>query len=196
METQTYKIITLGSYGVGKTCLLLKATSDIESFPNGYQCTIGVDFKTKILQHKEKGFKLVLWDTAGQERFFHINRLYYKDCNAAMLVYDVTNRESFERIIFFLNDFKNCSPGPYVFILLGNKKDCVDREVDYEEGKQMADTLGLCFLECSAYTGENLEEVFVILIELIQEANTTSRDTSQSIIITEKKKNKQVSKCC
>ena len=93
MEPVTYKIIMLGSFAVGKTCLLFKAAEPNWKPSNIYQCTIGVDFKTKHLDYNNKNYKLALWDTAGQERFFHINKLYYKDSNAVMLVYDITNRE-------------------------------------------------------------------------------------------------------
>ena len=113
-----------------------------------------------------------------------------------MLVYDITCRDSFEKISFFLNDFKNNNAGPYVFVLLGNKMDCVDREVKYDEGEKMAASMGSIFLECSAYTGENIEEIFRVLIDQIQDGNITPRQDRQSISIIEKKTKKQVSKCC
>lgn len=196
MESQTFKIITLGSFGVGKSCLLLKASQDIEKFPNGYQCTVGVDFKTKIFDYKGISYKLVLWDTAGQERFYHINRLYYKDCNAVMLVYDVTNRESFEKVTMFYNDFKINNEDPCVFLLLGNKVDCIDRVVLAQEGKQLATKLGISFMECSAYTGENLNEIFENIIENISQLGLIPKKDRKSIFVNDAKLKKPISKCC
>ena len=199
MEEKEYKIITLGSFSVGKTCLLIKMTQEHYNFPEGYQCTIGVDFKTKSFLHNDTNYKLTLWDTAGQERFYHINRLYYQDCNAVILVYDITNRFSFEKIESFFNDFKNCSSNnnPSAFILVGNKNDCLQREVSKDEGAMLAKKLQISFLECSAFTGENLPEIFNILIENIENGKICPKIERESIFV--KKivtKKGYVSRCC
>jgi small GTP-binding protein len=196
MEAQTYKIITLGSYGVGKTCLLLRATQDLAHFPQGYQCTIGVDFKTKFYDYNNESFKLTLWDTAGQERFYHINRLYYKDCDGVFLVFDVGDRESFNKIRFFYDDFLHHTGNRCAFVMIGNKIDQNSRKVTTDEAERLAFSLKMPLIECSAFTGENLSSVFDSIIQEIIEKRACTKPKMPSFIIQDKRPKKPVSKCC
>jgi small GTP-binding protein len=196
MDSLAYKIITLGSYGVGKTCLLLRVTGEGNIFPDKYLCTIGVDLKSTIHVYKNTSYKLIIWDTAGQERFFHINRLYYKDTNAVILVYDVTNPESFNKILFFLNDFKTNCRNNCAYLLVGNKSDCEARKVQYDEGLELAKSLGIPFIECSAYTGANIDGIFDLLIESIHVSRINKIENKNSIFIEAKNIKKPVKKCC
>ena len=190
---QTYKVITLGSYGVGKTCILLKATEENFSFPQAYVCTIGVDFKTKIHNYEGQSVKLIIWDTAGQERFHHINRYYYNGCQAVILVYDVTNPDSFEKVNIFLEDFRRNSDGIASFILVGNKKDSSERKVSYEQGKNFAEKMDFPFVECSALTGENVDEIFDLIMHEMKSKEIEPAQNKHLFIVKTVKKEK---KCC
>lgn len=194
MEIPTYKIITLGSFGVGKTCLLLKASDNEAKISEKYQCTIGVDFKTKIHDFKNNSYKFNIWDTAGQERFQHINKLYYKECDAVMFVYDISNRKSFEKIENLLEDFRINTEGNHVFVLIGNKVDAEHREVGTSEGMMKAKKLGMPLIECSAYTGENINEIFDTLLDELQKKGINKK-VSESFIIQPKLPHKK-NKCC
>jgi len=167
METPCYKIITLGSYCVGKTCILLKATEPTAPLPTNYMCTIGVDFKLKMHFYNGHSAKLQIWDTAGQERFQHINRTYYKGAHGVILVFDVTNKLGFEKIQDLLSDFKANESKTEAFVLVGNKIDKLERQVSNEEGRSLASSLNIPYIECSALTGENISKIFDIIVDQV-----------------------------
>ena len=155
-----YKLITLGSYGVGKTCILMRASEPDFKFPETYLCTIGVDYKVKLHNYDGKQYKLIIWDTAGQERFYSVNKFYFSGCHGVILVYDITNEDSLEKISFYIQDFKQHSDEKCSFVLIGNKKDSKDRKVSYEQGEALAKLNNIPFFECSALTGEGIEDIF------------------------------------
>ena len=189
----TYKVITLGSFGVGKTCILLRATEESFIFSQTYVCTIGVDVKTKMHNYEGQNIKLIIWDTAGQERFHHINRFYYNGCHAAILVYDITNADSFEKVNSFLEDFKKNNDEGTTFVLVGNKKDSNDRKIPYEQGKDFADKISIPFIECSAMTGEGIQDLFDLVISEIK-SKVIEPDTNKHLYIV--KTVKKEKKCC
>ena len=197
MDTITYKIITLGLYGVGKTCLLLRATQENSELPHEHKCTIGVDFKIRIHPLNNTNYKFIIWDTAGQERFFHINRLYYKETNAVLLVFDTGDRKSFEKINFFYYDFKQTYNQPCAFLLIGTKIDKSSREVSKNEGKNLAKTMSMPYIECSAFTGEGIDRIFDVVLKEI-EVQKVTRSEIESFLISypPPSKKKSVSKCC
>lgn len=167
-DVRTFKVITLGPPSVGKTCILMKAVNEDFILPTTYMCTLGVDFKVKSMLHEGKSLKMHIWDTAGQERFLHINRMYYRDSNAVLFVYDVCDVKSFESIEYFWNDYRDhqAANAQVVMILVGNKTDRVrDRTVATEQGAQLAKKLGAFFLETSAKSGENIARLFEIIAE-------------------------------
>ena len=153
------KYIIIGEPSVGKSNLLMKFANN--KFTEDYQATIGVEFGAKNITIDDQIFRIQLWDTAGQENFRSITRAYYKNSVCAMLVYDITNRSSFENLQDWLKDIISQSPKTVLIILLGNKIDLKEkREVEYEEGEQFAQKNGLIFMETSAKTGEGVEEIF------------------------------------
>ena len=153
------KYIIIGESSVGKSNLLMKFANN--KFTEDYQATIGVEFGAKNITIDDQIFRIQLWDTAGQENFRSITRAYYKNSVCAMLVYDITNRSSFENLQDWLKDIISQSPKTVLIILLGNKIDLKEkREVEYEEGEQFAQKNGLIFMETSAKTGEGVEEIF------------------------------------
>ena len=154
------KYIIVGDSAVGKSNLLLRFIHD--DFKIEYQSTIGVEFDAKNLNIKNKIFRLQIWDSAGQETYRSITRTYYKNCVCAILVYDISNRESFENISQWVNHCIENSPKKVFMILVGNKCDLIEsRQIPFEKGKEMAEKNNMMFFETSAKTGENVEKIFV-----------------------------------
>ena len=155
-----FRYIIVGDMAVGKSCLLLQFTD--HKFRYEHQLTIGVEFGGKTLDIKNRKIKIQIWDTAGQEAFQAITRTYYKGAIGALLVYDITRRETFNHIESWLNEVKTHGAKDVVCVLVGNKKDLEEsRKVTFEEGQSLAKINGLLFLETSAKTAENVNEVFL-----------------------------------
>ena len=153
------KYIIIGDAAVGKSNLLLRYAHG--EFNPVYQITIGVEFGAKNVNINDKLYRVQIWDTAGQENFRSITRAYYKNSVCALVVYDISKRDSFNNLSLWIEDCKNQSPKTIYMILVGNKSDLEDkREVTLEEGKELADKYGIDFYETSAKTGYNVEEIF------------------------------------
>ena len=153
------KYIIIGDAAVGKSNLLLRYV--FNTFKPEYQLTIGVEFGEKNIKHNNKNYQLQLWDTAGQEQFRSITRAYFKNAVCALVVYDITNKISFENIKQWIEDCMNYMPKRGFIVLVGNKCDLEEnREVSTEEGQQLADLYGILFFETSAKTEYNVKEVF------------------------------------
>ncbi|CAK72940.1 unnamed protein product (macronuclear) [Paramecium tetraurelia] len=167
METETkFKFLLIGHSPVGKSALLFKFCDN--EFPEKHNSTIGVDFKTKSLEFNNKAFKLQIWDTSGQEQYMSLLKNYFTGSHGVLIVYDITNRQSFTEISKWIELTKN--PNTNVAkILVGNKSDLNGaREVTSEEGQQLANTQGMLFIETSAKEGFNVEHAFLNLIEEAQ----------------------------
>lgn len=161
-ETYDYlfKFLIIGSAGVGKSCILHQFMEN--KFKQDAHHTIGVEFGSKIVNIGGKTIKLQIWDTAGQERFRSVTRSYYRGAAGALLVYDITSRETYNNLTSWLTDARTLASPNIVIILLGNKKDLeADREVTFLEASRFAQENELIFLETSASTGENVEEAFL-----------------------------------
>lgn len=155
-----FKFIIIGDTGVGKSCLLLQFTD--KRFQHVHDMTIGVEFGSRTIELDNKPIKLQIWDTAGQEAFRSITRSYYRGACAALLVYDVTRRDSFEHVAKWLQEAKENSNANLVIMLVGNKKDLDHkRQVSFQEGELCAREHKLLFIEASAKSAENVEETFV-----------------------------------
>jgi len=154
-----FKYIIIGDVSVGKSCLLLQFTD--RRFQPVHDLTIGVEFGSKMVQIDSKPIKLQIWDTAGQEAFRSITRSYYRGAAGALLVYDVTRRETFESLATWLEDARQHANPNITIMLIGNKADLDSRRtVSRDEGEQFARENGLVFLETSAKTAFNVEEAF------------------------------------
>jgi len=166
--TVSFKILVIGDSGVGKSSILVRFTDD--EFEDGRACTIGVDFKTKLLdlsaeQHK---INLNIWDTAGQEKFRSLTSSYYRGTHGIILVYDVTKRKSFESITHWLNEVNLYSTNSDVcMLLIGNKIDKPEREVSREEGSKFARQHNMLFVECSSKTRLGVDQGFDDLVQKI-----------------------------
>ena len=198
-----FRYIIVGDMAVGKSCLLLQFTD--HKFRHQHELTIGVEFGGKTIEVKGKNVKIQIWDTAGQEAFQAITRTYYKGAIGALLVYDITRKETFDHINKWLQEVKLNGSKDICCILIGNKKDLEEnRQVKYEEGKKLAEDNNLLFLETSAKTAENVQECFTIsaekILEQITKTGVDPTAPSKNVRITidddEEEENKKEKKCC
>lgn len=162
-----FKILIIGDSGVGKSSILLKYVDDL--FIDSYISTIGVDFKIKTVPIDGQPVKLQIWDTAGQERFRTITSSFYRGSNGIIMVYDVSNQESFDNIMKWLNEINKYATDDVVKLLVGNKCDLESqREVSYKTGKALANELNVPFIETSAKDYKFVNQAFTIMINEIK----------------------------
>jgi len=161
-----FKLLLIGDSGVGKSCLLLRFADD--TYTQSYISTIGVDFKIRTIELEGKTVKLQIWDTAGQERYRSVTRSYYRGAAGALIVYDITNRDSYNHLINWLADARTLARADISIITVGNKVDQKDkRAVTFLEASRCAQENDILFLETSALTGEGVEEVFIKVARMI-----------------------------
>uniref|UniRef100_H2ZB76 Uncharacterized protein n=1 Tax=Ciona savignyi TaxID=51511 RepID=H2ZB76_CIOSA len=163
-----FRVVLLGDSTVGKSALLRRFTDGC--FLEASDPTVGVDFYSRLIEITPgTRIKLQLWDTAGQERFRSITRSYYRSSVGALLVYDITNRASFENVSTWAEEARlHVAPRRVCFALVGQKLDLGDtRQVSTEEGANFARLNKMPFIETSAKKGINVETSFVMLTELI-----------------------------
>lgn len=164
-----FKYIIVGDTAVGKSCLLLQFTD--KRFTPVHDLTIGVEFGSRTLSIDGNQVKLQIWDTAGQEKFRSITRSYYRGAAGALLVYDITRRDTYDHLTSWLDDCRKYSNQNLTIMLVGNKSDLEGkREVSTEEGQAFAAKHGLFFLETSAKTALNVENAFLETARKIYEA--------------------------
>ena len=162
-----YKVLLLGDSTVGKTCFLMKYTD--KTFQDIHMATIGLDYRLRSMKLKNgKSIKLQIWDTAGQDRFRAITKNYYKGSHGLILIYDITNTQSFENVKTWVNQIREEASSNVIIYIAGNKVDMEDeRKVDRDDGEKLAEELGFPFVETSAKNGININETFEDLVERI-----------------------------
>lgn len=154
-----FKLVFLGEQSVGKTSLITRFMYD--SFDNTYQATIGIDFLSKTMYLEDRTVRLQLWDTAGQERFRSLIPSYIRDSSVAVVVYDITNRQSFANTNKWVDDVRAERGGDVIIVLVGNKTDLNEkRQVTTEEGERRAKEYKVMFVETSAKAGLNVKSLF------------------------------------
>ncbi|EAR95585.1 small guanosine triphosphatase family (GTPase)-like Ras family protein (macronuclear) [Tetrahymena thermophila SB210] len=172
-----FKIVFLGDQSVGKTSIINRFIYD--NFTGSEQPTVGIDFICKTLQMDNKTLRLQLWDTAGQERFKSLIPSYIRDSNAAIIVYDITNQNSFSNVTKWVEEVKEERGNNAFIFILGNKSDLEDRKVSLEEGQAKAKQFGLNFCEVSAKTGQNISSFFKNLSMTLSGGNSNETPNQQ-----------------
>jgi len=195
-----FKLLIIGDSGVGKSSILLRFADDM--FSGSYITTIGVDFKIRTITVDEEKVKLQIWDTAGQERFRTITSTYYRGTHGVIVVYDVTNAESFVNVKRWLHEIdQNCEIVNKV--LVGNKNDCQaeNKVVEEEDAKRFAQQMNVQLFQTSAKDNINIEDVFNHITKLVlrtkkeQQAKANEAKQTSGIKI-DKKMKKKKSGCC
>lgn len=154
-----FKLVFLGEQSVGKTSIITRFMYD--SFDNTYQATIGIDFLSKTMYLEDRTIRLQLWDTAGQERFRSLIPSYIRDSSVAVVVYDISNANSFYQTSKWIDDVRTERGSDVLIMLVGNKTDLSDkRQVTMEEGEKKAKELNVMFIETSAKAGYNVKQLF------------------------------------
>lgn len=160
------KLLIIGESNVGKSSILLRFIED--EFHENMQSTVGMDYKTKQITIDGNAVKLAIWDTAGQERFRTLTPSYYRDGQGAILMYDVTDRQTFLKLDTWLNELNTyCNKTDIVKMVVGNKIDLPNREVSTEEGLQFARRYQTLYIESSAKTADGVKCCFEELVQKI-----------------------------
>ena len=187
-----FKIMILGESMVGKTSFITRYTLD--KFGERYLCTIGIDFQVKIVSKNGKEIKLQIWDTAGQERYRNVAKSYFQSSQGFIVCYDISNKNSFNQVKYWVEQIKSISDEKTKCILVGTKCDLSEREVSEEEGSEYAKKLGFKFFETSAKLNMNVNEAFDgLLDEILLNYRGSKRN---SMMLSKKLNQKEKKSCC
>ena len=187
--THTFKILTIGESGVGKTCILRRFVEN--KFLKTHLATIGIDFRTKVIHVCGKDIKLKIWDTAGQERYHNITTQIFKGSDGIILVYDVNEEITFSKIRDWIEQIKsNICENEITLVLVGNKCDIEQRVISKEQGQEMADSLKINYFETSALNGTGINEAFEGLTKEIMKKKKVINSDGRTISLTSSQKPK------
>ena len=203
-----FKIILIGDSGVGKTNILSRYVNN--TFSESTKSTVGVELGCKIEEINNTKIKIQIWDTAGQERYKSITNTYYKGSKGALIVYDISRKESFKNVDKWIGDLKEYGEENACILLIGNKCDLEnDRQVSIDEVTKKAEQYKIGFCETSAKNAKNIDYAFKTLIKQISEkipnndekygnkSNVVSTGVSlETKIIAEEKRPKSKNNCC
>lgn len=188
-----FKLVLLGESAVGKSSLVLRFVKG--QFHEYQESTIGAAFLTQTVCIDDTTVKFEIWDTAGQERYHSLAPMYYRGAQAAIVVYDIQNQDSFARAKTWVKELQRQASPNIVIALAGNKADLANsRVVDYEEAKQYADDNGLLFMETSAKTAVNVNDIFLAIAKKLPKNEGTG--PQQNIRPTQNEQSRQNSGCC
>ena len=193
---ETYKLILIGDSTVGKTNLLTQYVDG--KFSEQNISTVGIEFKNKIIElNNGRKFRLQIWDTSGQEKFKSLTKNYFRGCNAALFVFDVTNKNSFDNIQNWLDLYIDVNGEKSKKVIIGNKIDLGKREVDKEVAESFAKERGLLYFEISAKKSNNKEinDMFVKIVESLgfnDFVNFEEQSPSRDLMGQEKRRNKKI----
>ena len=198
------KIVVVGDSGVGKTNLIKRFISN--EFSENFKATIGVEFMSKTYRINKHLFKVEIWDTAGQERYKSITAVYYKGAKGALVVYDTTDKSTFDNIDKWMLEIKDKTSKDIKLMIIGNKIDLKDeREVKNEEAMKKAESLRIPLMEASALDSTNVKEAFYDLLKEIYKDIKENLNNPENKYLNEKKgidlntninSEKKKSKCC
>ena len=195
-EPLKINIFTLGNSTVGKTCFIHKFVHN--KFNYNYFSTIGVDYLTKkIILPSGKNVKIIFYDTAGQERYKSLSFNLLKNADGILLMYDITNLETFTSITGWIKSIREIKPNDFPIILIGNKCDLESkRKIQKEEGEKEAKNNGFLFFETSCKENINIEETINSIVSMItDEKGQIKKERNESIHLDKKKLKKHKRKC-
>ncbi|KAM9412911.1 ras-related protein Rab-6A-like isoform X2 [Oncorhynchus nerka] len=176
-----FKLVFLGEQSVGKTSLITRFMYD--SFDNTYQATIGIDFLSKTMYLEDRTVRLQLWDTAGQERFRSLIPSYIRDSTIAVVVYDITNLNSFQQTSKWIDDVRTERGSDVIIMLVGNKTDLADkRQVSVETAERKARELNVMYIETSAKAGYNVKQLFRRVAAALPGMDSTPEKSKEDMI--------------
>lgn len=178
-----FKLIIIGDSGIGKSSLLNRFADDV--YTDSYISTIGVDFKIRTIDIDGKMCKLQIWDTAGQERFRTITSSYYRGAHGILLVFDITNPESFVNLTAWLKEVTNYASETVNLILIGTKSDLVEkRKISYTDASEFAKNNNMEYIETSAKSSINIDTAFITLTNNLRKSYipTVRHDNKPTIV--------------
>ena len=198
MSKNRHKLVFLGDSSVGKSCIACRFVRD--EFSEFQEPTIGAAYLSKDYQFDDKIIHFEIWDTAGQERYRSLAPMYYRGASAALVIYDITNNDSFNGAKRWIEELKRKTTSCFI-ILLGNKIDLKDQNDDYNVNQDKVldyvEENKIIHLLISAKTGKNINNAFDIVSEFLIENNDNEPNNSENINnIDLNVKVKQKSRCC
>jgi Ras-related protein Rab-5C len=181
-EPTDLKIVLIGATSVGKTCIVKRGTTGL--FESGTMPTLGASYTSKLVAVNDTSARLLIWDTAGQERYRGITHMYYRNAAAALLVYSINDRDSFNQVDIWLRSLQDNTPSGVLVFLVGNKSDLDEnRQVSIQEGQDKATTIHATFSEVSAKTGLGIEELFICVASAALEKRAASQPSSEGAAV-------------
>ena len=203
-EKYILKLLTIGDQFVGKSSIINRYIDD--KFNENIRPTLAIDYKTKMIQKGENLIKISIYDTAGEEKYRHLIKNYYNGSNGILLVFDITKRNSFDNLNFWLDELeKNCNLNNLYIFLVGNKTDLKkERKVSYDEAKNFADMKKIPYIEISAKTGDNIDKLFndfikgtiINIIEQKKKDNSFLKESFKISFLDKDEKTIRDKKCC
>ena len=199
-----FKVVLIGDMKVGKTNIVSRYIKN--EFNKDSISTIGVEFGSKELVIEGHNVKVQIWDTAGQEKYKSITNAYYKGAKGAFVVYDITNKNSFDNADNWLNNLRASADKKCSIILIGNKSDLENkREVSIEQGEEKAKNSEIAFMETSALSGDNIDKAFEMMIneaykichsEMLADVNIDIGKSDELSLKRPKEETPDNKKCC
>jgi len=189
------KIVLLGNSGVGKTSLVLRYVQG--TYTTEQNSTIGASFMTKRMFLDDWKIKLQIWDTAGQERFKSMTPMYYRGANAAILVYDCTQSDSFECVKDWVRELNTNVRSDIVIAIAGNKTDLEPRVISFAKAKEYAESIDALLFETSAKQDKGIEDLFfAVARKMIDTQTAKSKNAETNSIAVDISKSKKKDSCC
>ena len=199
-KTLSLKIVICGEIGVGKTCLFSRI-NNLEFNRNPE--TTASDYKSKTIEKNEITINCEFWDTAGQEKFYSLNRIFFKEAKIAIIVYDITRRKTYEKIKdFWLNEIKSHCLDLSIIGIAANKSDLyANEEVNEQEARDYAQSVGALFQLCSAFNNEGIHDLVDELIDQFllsfnNQNSSNEKNCNNTITLDKNKQVKKNKKCC
>ena len=199
-EKYVIRVITIGYTDVGKTSIIMQFTQG--KFIDKYVSTIGIDFRSKPIKVGDTTVKVTVIDTAGQEKYKGIVKTFYNKANGILLTFDLSKKDSFSRLDYWVEELKdNIGTKDIYIVLVGNKKDKKEREVSYEEAQKYAEDNNFGgYFEVSAKKNEGIDELFLDVtkgaLKKIINSNQDENNNSIQLSLTETKLSKQKDRAC